>query len=126
MAGTILTRGSDSIEIPYPYTPHNQPSPGQIMKRTPTNRIITAKLTGGSYLDKATLIRTYRITVDEQDDILNFLNVVCDEWTQSFSLDDPVDGMFQNVFADRRSFAGFRPFSQSLYWATLTYRVSVE
>ena len=121
------TQGEVSLTLPYPYSPHHRPSQGQILKLTPTNKIYTASLTGGNFLDKQTIVRTYRLSVDEADDLMEFLNVTCEEWIKSFTLFDSIDEEFiNNVYADRSKFSGFRPFSNSFFYATLNFQVSIS
>ena len=121
------TQGEVVLDLPFPYSPHHRPSRGQLLKTTSTNKIYTASLTGGNYLEKGTIIRTYRVSSDKADELTNFLNVTLEEWIKSFTLYDPIDDEFiDNVYADRDKFSGFRPFSNSFYYATLNFRVSIS
>lgn len=126
----IFQRGTSlevSLTLPYPYSPHHRPSQGQLLKLTPTNKIYTASLTGGNFLEKQTIVRTYRLNSDEADDLIDFLNVTCQEWILPFTLYDSIDEEFiNNVYADRSKFSGFRPFSNSFFYATLSFQVSIS
>ena len=117
-------QGEVSVSLGFPFQPSNVPSFGQILKRTTSNKIYTASITGGNSIDKATVVRTYRLSSDEADELMTFLNDTCEEWTIPFTLEDPIDGDIENVYADRDKFRGFRPYQNVFYLATLTFQVS--
>lgn len=128
MTETVLQHPTDrnkKVELEFPFNPEELPSNTQLLHRAISGKIYTATISGDRGLKTATIIRTYRVTEQQKNDLNTFLNDHRDEWTKPFNLTDPIlNRTINNVYAVRSAFRGYKPFQNIFYIATFHFAVS--